>query len=232
MGKQRGHDDAPSFRPYRWADTPLDPFGSDAPTARRRRSWIVWTVVIAVVLGALGVGALNAGDVAVEAPDMADGPRPTVPEPVVEPVGEPPPDLLIEDAAAPQPGHASPGEPVTVDAITVTVHGWEVTSRSGIYGPEGLVTVEVSVVNNGGERASYSAFDWELQHPDGRIEGARPSLRPDELSLSGGLAPGGQVSGSVSFTVPPDPVGEHLVLYSDSRPFSPGETAAWSIQLP
>jgi len=221
---------------------PLDGRGSGG--RRRSRAWVTWLVVALVVGVAVLVNRQNSSTSTATAGPPPVGMASTTTTRL--PSSTPPPTTSIAAApAAPpptvaglqRPGQAvgdvtgQQGEPLALGDAQVLVHSTQVSERNGFRGPERLLTATVTVTNTATTHGRYSALDWSLQHPDGHVTGATPTFAADELEISGGLIPGGSVTGTVSFEAPSGVGGDHFVLFSPSLGLPGAGHAAWLVPL-
>ncbi len=108
------------------------------------------------------------------------------------------------------------GEAVEMDGQIVKVVGVEKSSGSDFDKPskgKEYVIVEVYIENNGEEEISYNPFNFKMKNSNGQIESQRFTIIDSDTALSSGdLAPGGNVSGTISFEQPIDDDGLELIF--------------------
>jgi Telomeric repeat-binding factor 2. len=108
------------------------------------------------------------------------------------------------------------GEPAELNGQVVQVT--EVTKSNGNQfdtpseGNE-YVIVNVTIDNNGDKEISYNPFNFKMKNSNGQIEDQGLIMVDQDTSLSSGqLAPGGTVSGTLSFEQPIDDSGLQLIF--------------------
>src|SRR5699024_8556670 len=75
------------------------------------------------------------------------------------------------------------------------------------------VIVHVTIENNGEDKISYNPFNFKMMNSNGQIEDQGLIMVDSDTSLSSGeLAPGGNVSGTLSFEQPIDDDGLKLIF--------------------
>src|SRR5699024_4742483 len=75
-----------------------------------------------------------------------------------------------------------------------------------------FVIVHVAIENNGEDEISYNPFNFKMKNSDGQIEDEGMLMVDSDTSLSAAyLAPGGNVSGTLSFEQPKDDDGLELI---------------------
>lgn len=76
-----------------------------------------------------------------------------------------------------------------------------------------FVIVHVSIENNGDDEISYNPYNFKMKNSNGQIEDQGLLMIDNDTALSSGeLAPGGNVSGSLSFEQPVDDDGLQLIF--------------------
>jgi hypothetical protein len=116
------------------------------------------------------------------------------------------------------------GETVTMDDVQVT--STALTPVKPQYSDSSYLCTTVTYVNGGKDSASFNAFDWKLQDPQGASRDNTFGGSDNTLN-SGDLAPGGTVTGDVCFD-DPGASGTYKVIYSAS--FWNDKKATWSNQ--
>lgn len=108
------------------------------------------------------------------------------------------------------------GEKVELDGQVVEVTEVEKSAGNDFDKPaEGneYVIVHVSIENNGDENISYNPFNFKMKNSNGQIEDIGLITIDNDTSLSSGeLAPGGNVSGTLSFEQAKDDAGLQLIF--------------------
>lgn len=108
------------------------------------------------------------------------------------------------------------GEKVELDGQVVEVTEVEKSQGDDFEKPaEGneFVIVHVSIENNGDDEISYNPFNFKMKNSNGQIEDQGLIIIDSDTSLSSGdLAPGGNVSGTLSFEQPIDDDGLQLIF--------------------
>lgn len=104
---------------------------------------------------------------------------------------------------------SQPGGTVTIAEVGVTAS--QIAPQDSDTGAFLCSTVEY--VNSSGAAVSFNIFDWQLQDPAGVIRTV--GIFGDNDLMSGELAPGGTVAGSICFEGAADP-GQYVLLYSGS----------------
>lgn len=116
------------------------------------------------------------------------------------------------------------GEAAGLSDYEGTVTAVEFRERLTEFEDGGFLVVDVAVTNTSAESQPYHFFDWRLQTPDG--ETIDPTLTSLDHLLSGDLAPGEGVEGTVVFQTP-SPDGDFRVVY---KPVSlGGPRALWPV---
>lgn len=164
------------------------------------KKWWVWLIVIILAIGIFG----SSGD-----DEAADGPEKVESEDN-EAQTEEEKEEEIEDA------EFGIGDKVKLDGQVVEVTEVEKSQGDDFEKPsEGkeFVIVHVSIENNGEEEISYNPFNFKMKNSDGQIEDEGFIMVDSDTSLSSGdLAPGGNVSGTLSFEQPKDDDGLELIF--------------------
>src|SRR4051794_3895224 len=104
------------------------------------------------------------------------------------------------------------GETVTMDDVQGT--STALTPVKPQYSDSSYLCTTVTYVNGGKDSASFNAFDWKLQDPQGASRDNTFGGSDNTLN-SGDLAPGGTVTGDVCFD-DPGASGTYKVIYSAS----------------
>src|SRR5699024_3597255 len=108
------------------------------------------------------------------------------------------------------------GEKVELDGQMVEVTKVEKSQVNDFDTPSDgneFVIVHVSIENNGDEEISYNPFNFKMQNSNGQIEDMGLITVDNDTALSSGdLAPGGNVSGTLSFEQPKDDDGLKLIF--------------------
>ena len=239
MAKRR-KDDEPD-RPYRWSDTPFDPLaspgrggggGGGGGSSRRWLSWLV-VIVLLVVVVAIGRGWFRS-DSKSSAPRR---PSTTTTSTSVAAVPGPGPGQSTPSSVVSQVGPAASAGPTTVgtpqragsiqaEVVSVTTSG-----QTGAPAAQRFLTASVTVANVGSERLGYGVLKWEIQFPDGKVVAATPTMQPGELALSGGLAAGASVSGTVTFDVTGGGGGTYEIRYRDAANPVDRDQLTWLVPL-
>ena len=238
MAKRR-KDDEPD-RPYRWSDTPFDPLaspgrgggGGGGGSTRRWLSWLV-VIVLLVVVVAIGRGWFRS-DSKSSAPRR---PSTTTTSTSVAAVPGPGPGQSTPSSVVSQVGPAASAGPTTVgtpqragsiqaEVVSVTTSG-----QTGAPAAQRFLTASVTVANVGSERLGYGVLKWEIQFPDGKVVAATPTMQPGELALSGGLAAGASVSGTVTFDVTGGGGGTYEIRYRDAANPVDRDQLTWLVPL-
>lgn len=225
---RRGKDDEPE-RPYRWADTPVDPYGSGRIRSRgprSRRTWLTWAAVIGViaVLVVVNQGWFSSSGSSSPSPG-------SVPVTVGPPITSAPPTSATTSPPVESPPARPMGTTQTIDDLQITATGNVTSRRPGIAGDQVLVTTTVTMTNTGAEAVGYSALDWNLQLPDGRMTPPVMTQEPDELDASGTVAAGGTTTGTVSFDITGGQPGTYEIHFRPSL-LAPGPTQlGWTFAL-
>ncbi len=165
------------------------------------KKWWVWLIVIIVI-----IAFASAGD---DDDEVADGPEKVESE---ETEGETE-EEKEEDIENTEFGV---GEKVKLDGQVVEVTEVEKSQGDDFESPsEGneFVIVHVAIENNGEDEISYNPFNFKMKNSDGQIEDEGMLIVDSDTSLSSGdLAPGGNVSGTLSFEQPKDDDGLELIF--------------------
>lgn len=108
------------------------------------------------------------------------------------------------------------GEKVELDGQVVEVTEVEKSDGNEFDKPsEGneYVIVHVLIENHGDKEISYNPFNFKMKNSNGQIEDQGLITVDNDTSLSSGdLAPGGEVSGTLSFEQPKDDGGLQLIF--------------------
>ena len=239
MAKRR-KDDEPD-RPYRWSDTPFDPLaspgrgGGGGGGGGSSRRWLSWLVVIVLLVAVVAIGrGWFRSDSKSSAPRR---PSTTTTSTSVAAVPGPGPGQSTPSSVVSQVGPAASAGPTTVgtpqragsiqaEVVSVTTSG-----QTGAPAAQRFLTASVTVANVGSERLGYGVLKWEIQFPDGKVVAATPTMQPGELALSGGLAAGASVSGTVTFDVTGGGGGTYEIRYRDAANPVDRDQLTWLVPL-
>jgi len=237
---KRRKDDEPD-RPYRWSDTPFDPLaspgrgGGGGGGGGSSRRWLSWLVVIVLLVAVVAIGrGWFRSDSKSSAPRR---PSTTTTSTSVAAVPGPGPGQSTPSSVVSQVGPAASAGPTTVgtpqragsiqaEVVSVTTSG-----QTGAPAAQRFLTASVTVANVGSERLGYGVLKWEIQFPDGKVVAATPTMQPGELALSGGLAAGASVSGTVTFDVTGGGGGTYEIRYRDAANPVDRDQLTWLVPL-
>src|SRR5699024_2601792 len=168
------------------------------------KKWWGWLIV---TLLAIGIFGSRGGD------EVADGPEKVESEETEEGTEEESEEEKEEDVENTEFGV---GDKVKLDGQGVEVTEVEKSQGDDFETPsEGneFVIVHVAIENNGEDEISYNPFNFKMKNSDGQIEDEGMLMVDSDTSLSSGdLAPGGNVSGTLSFEQPNDDDGLELIF--------------------
>lgn len=97
------------------------------------------------------------------------------------------------------------GETATLNDASITVNKVTKSKGSQFVKPKSgceFVIVEVTIKNSGTSNISYDPFDFSMQNSQGNITTIDFSSLDDDYLQVGQLAPGGTVTGTISFEEP------------------------------
>lgn len=110
----------------------------------------------------------------------------------------------------------SVGEKVEFNGYIVEVTSVEKSSGNEFEKPQQgkeYVIVHVSIENNGDKEIDYNPFHFKMKNSNGQIEDHAFTIIDNDTKLSSGeLAPGGNISGTVTFEQPIDDDGLQLIF--------------------
>jgi len=238
---KRRKDDEPD-RPYRWSDTPFDPLaspgrgggGGGGGSSRRWLSWLV-VIVLLVVVVAIGRGWFRS-DSKSSAPRRPSTTTTStsvaaVPGPGPGPGQSTPSSVVSQVGPAASAGPTTVGTPQRAGSIQAEVVSVTTSGQTGAPAAQRFLTASVTVANVGSERLGYGVLKWEIQFPDGKVVAATPTMQPGELALSGGLAAGASVSGTVTFDVTGGGGGTYEIRYRDAANPVDRDQLTWLVPL-
>ena len=108
------------------------------------------------------------------------------------------------------------GDKIKIDDYTMTVNkverNWQ--SPADYDKPESgkeYVLVEVTITNEGSSSISYNTFDFKMQDSDGVQKTETYTMSTNKLN-SGDLAPGGKITGNLTYDVPTGATGLKLLF--------------------
>jgi hypothetical protein len=230
-------------RPYRWADTPLDPLAGPSPGQPRQKrggggqrlaGMLILVGIIALVVWSFARPDDEPTVVAFGEPSTTQPPSSAPPTTM----GEPPAAATeepVEPAAGPagRPG-GGPGDqlrpigaPAEIDGLAATVLDATFVDSLDRFQHGSYLLVQVNVRNQSEASQRYGVFDWQLQFPDGHVEMPTLNMRPDALSF-GSLVRGGEVTGTVAFEVGPT-TGGFFVLFGDAMPLPGSRSSGYGV---
>lgn len=194
-------------RPYRWADTPLDPLSSNrSPRSPRkagsRSGWITVGVVLALFVG--GAYFVNQKKEDVKRGESSQDVG-TPPSTWLRTPADPNPTPSTITPSPTMPDAATAPSTVSDEGLSATVHWTTFDMSGGDFLPASRrLIAEVTVSNPTNGEESASPLDWKLQFADGHTEQATILIALDD-SLPGtpldfvGLPPGASTTGLVAF---------------------------------
>jgi len=170
------------------------------------KKWWVWLIVIILAIGIFG----SSGD-----DEASDGPEKVESEEAEETESDETEESEDEEEAI-EDAEFGVGEKVKLDGQVVEVTEVEKSQGSDFDTPSDgneYVIVHVSIENNGEDDISYNPFNFKMKNSNGQIEDQGLITVDSDTSLSSGdLAPGGNVSGTLSFEQPKDDEGLQLIF--------------------
>lgn len=239
MAKRR-KDDEPD-RPYRWSDTPFDPLaspgrgGGGGGGGKGSRRWVTWLVLIGLVLAMVAVSRgwfrSDSTSAAPRRPTTTTTTTPGASPSTAAQGSSSPSSVMSQVGPAATAGPTAVGTAQRAGGIQAEVSSVTTAEKTSGFASQRFLTATVSVTNVGGERLGYGVLKWEIQFPDGTVAVATPTMQTGELALSGGLASGSTVDGTVTFDISDGGAGTYEVRYRDAaNPTDPGQLT-WLVQL-
>lgn len=161
------------------------------------KKWWFWLIAIIVVFALAGGGGEE------ETATKVDGKAEETSDPAEK-----------EDSAPPVKEEFAVGEKVQLDANVLTITKVEKSAGSEFdQAKDGheYVVVTVEIENAGDENISYNPFDFKMANSQGQIvDQAFTTIDTNTALQSGELAPGGKVSGTITFEQPSGDSGLQL----------------------
>lgn len=179
------------------------PWGPQQPQQDKKsifKRWWFWVgaILLIAIIASAGSGSGGDADNAASTSDTTDqqpaadpaaeAPAAEEPAPPAEPASPEYAGKLKEDKVA------QPGGEVMLSGWTVTASALE--SVSSDFGSDNLCS-NVSMTNRDDEQQEYNGLSWKLQTPNGNVQDM--TFTGENDLMTGGLAPGGNVSKRVCF---------------------------------
>lgn len=114
--------------------------------------------------------------------------------------------------AQPEDQERAIGQAATIGGMSATVTSGGFRQSLNDFESEGYLVIDVSIQNASDETHSYNVLDWKLQTPRGKIEDASPFQTQGHPLDSGDLVEGGDVAGSIAWTVG-DAKGDYYIIW-------------------
>ncbi len=179
------------------------------------KKWWVWVIVVFIIIAAVG-GGDDEKEQADEPPESEPASAETTNNDTQEQEEEP--EEPEEEPAKEEEEKTEFGinEKIEFEGRIVEVTEVEKSSGSDFDKPKDgkeYVIVHVAIENNSDKEINYNPLDFKMQNSQGQIESKTFTTIDSGTSLSsGGLAEGGNVSGTIAFEQPIDDENLQLIF--------------------